>query len=213
MSEKQVKICGVHSIDIAEHAIKANVDYLGFIFYSKSPRNISLKDVSPIIEKIKDSIPAVAVTVDPNNEIIEKIKQIGFSIIQLHGLETVDRVKEIKNNYGLKIIKSIGISDDRDLDKTKPYEDFVDYFLFDSKPSKSDLPGGNAKSFEWKALEEYSLEKDFFLSGGLNVENVKTAIKSNYTNFFDVSSGVESSPGVKDKQKITDFIKKVKTDD
>jgi phosphoribosylanthranilate isomerase len=131
-------------------------------------------------------------------------------MLQLHGSESTDRVEEIKNNSDLKIIKTFGINQEKDFDTTKVYEDISDYFLFDSKPLEKDLPGGNAKSFEWKLLESHTSNKDFFLSGGLTVENVETAVNSHYTNFFDVSSGVESSPGVKDKQKITDFINKIK---
>ena len=210
MNEKRVKICGITSLDVAEHAINFNADYLGFIFYAKSPRNIFPKEAEPIIKEIKDRIATVAVTVDPSDSAIQKIKEMGFSMLQLHGSESTDRVEEIKNNSDLKIIKTFGINQEKDFDTTKVYEDISDYFLFDSKPLEKDLPGGNAKSFEWKLLESYTSNKDFFLSGGLTVENVETAVNSHYTNFFDVSSGVESSPGVKDKQKITDFINKIK---
>ena len=119
--------------------------------------------------------------------------------------------KEIKNFSSIKIIKSFGISSKSDLAKTQSYEDIADYFLFDARPEEKDLPGGNAKTFEWSTLNDYTSKKEFFLSGGLNIENVETAVNSNQTNFFDVSSGVESSPGVKDKQKISDFIRKIKT--
>ena len=137
--------------------------------------------------------------------------EIGFSMIQLHGTESIERVKEIKNLSSIKIIKSFGISNKSDLAKTQSYEDIADYFLFDARPEEKDLPGGNAKTFEWSTLNDYTSKKEFFLSGGLNIENVETAVNSNQTNFFDVSSGVESSPGVKDKQKISDFIRKIKT--
>ena len=132
-------------------------------------------------------------------------------MIQLHGTESIERVKEIKNLSSIKIIKSFGISNKSDLAKTQSYEDIADYFLFDARPEEKDLPGGNAKTFEWSTLNDYTSKKEFFLSGGLNIENVETAVNSNQTNFFDVSSGVESSPGVKDKQKISDFIRKIKT--
>ena len=85
-----------------------------------------------------------------------------------------------------------------------------DYLLFDAKPRETELPGGNAKTFEWSSLNGFNSKKEFFLSGGLNIENVETAVNFNLTNFFDVSSGVESSPGVKDKQKISEFINKIK---
>ena len=210
MSENYVKICGVKSIDVAIHAINSNADYLGFIFYPQSPRNISFEDSSTIIHKIKDKVSTVAVTVDPDDSIVSRIIEIGFSTIQLHGNESLERVREIKTSSSLKIIKSFGIENKSDLEKTRIYKEAVDYFLFDAKPAESELPGGNAKTFEWSFLNGFNSKKEFFLSGGLNIENVETAVNSNLTNFFDVSSGVESSPGVKDKQKISEFINKIK---
>ena len=210
MSENFVKICGVNSEDIAIHAINVNADYLGFIFYPDSPRNISFEESSTIIHKIKDKVTTVAVTVNPDDSIIKKIIEIGFSMIQLHGNESLERIREIKSLSSLKIIKSFGIENAVDLEKTNAYVDAVDYLLFDAKPNESELPGGNAKTFNWSSLNGYVSKKEFFLSGGLNIENVETAVNSNLTNFFDVSSGVESSPGVKDKQKISAFIKKIK---
>ena len=211
MSEKRVKICGVKSEEIANHAIISNADYLGFIFYLQSPRNISFEESTAILNKVKNKISTVAVTVNPDDSMLNKIIEIGFSMIQLHGTESIERVKEIKNLSSIKIIKSFGISNKSDLAKTQSYEDIADYFLFDARPEEKDLPGGNAKTFEWSTLNDYTSKKEFFLSGGLNIENVETAVNSNQTNFFDVSSGVESSPGVKDKQKISDFIRKIKT--
>ena len=210
MSEKKVKICGVKSEDIANHAINSNADYLGFNFYPRSPRNISFEESASIINKIKDKVSMVAVTVDPDDSIINKIMEIGFSIIQLHGNESPERTKEIKSSSSLKIIKSFGIKNKLDLEKTKFFEEVADYFLFDAKPEEEELPGGNAKKFEWSCLDDYISKKEFFLAGGLSIENVETAVNSNLTNFFDVSSGVESSPGVKDKQKISEFINKIK---
>ncbi len=210
MSENYVKICGLKSEDTAVHAINSKADYLGFIFYPQSPRNISFEDSSKIIHKIKDKVSTVAVTVDPDDSIISKIIEIGFSIIQLHGNESLERVREIKASSSLKIIKSFGIENKSDLEKAKTYEEIVNYFLFDAKPREAELPGGNAKTFEWSFLNGFNSKKEFFLSGGLNIENVETAVNSNLTNFFDVSSGVESSPGVKDKQKISEFINKIK---
>ena len=210
MSENYVKICGVRSEDIAIHAINSNADCLGFIFYPQSTRNITFEDSSSIIKKIKGRVSTVAVTVNPDDNVVNKIIEIGFSMIQLHGDETLNRVKEIKSSSSLKIIKSFGIESKSDLEKTKEYEEVADYFLFDAKPGEAELPGGNAKTFEWSFLNGFKSKKEFFLSGGLNIENVKTAVNSNLTNFFDVSSGVESSPGVKDKQKISEFINKIK---
>tara|TARA_Y100000590_G_C15690839_1_gene1003338 strand:- start:712 stop:1347 length:636 start_codon:yes stop_codon:yes gene_type:complete len=211
MSEKYLKICGVRTEEIANHAVAAHADFLGFIFYPPSPRNISLKDSSKIIHKIKDKISTVAVTVDPDDYLIAKVIEIGFPIIQLHGNESVERVREIRSSSSLQIIKSFGIEDESDLEKTKGYEEYTDYLLFDAKPREKDLPGGNAKSFEWSCLKDFNSKKKFFLSGGLNLENIETAINSRLTNLFDASSCMETSPGIKDKELISSFIAKVKT--
>ena len=164
MSENFVKICGVNSEDIAIHAINVNADYLGFIFYPDSPRNISFEESSTIIHKIKDKVTTVAVTVNPDDSIIKKIIEIGFSMIQLHGNESLERIREIKSLSSLKIIKSFGIENAVDLEKTNAYVDAVDYLLFDAKPNESELPGGNAKTFNWSSLNGYVSRKEFFLN-------------------------------------------------
>ena len=210
MTNSQVKICGITTITDANFAISFGADYLGFIFYPKSKRYISYDSCKEIIDVIKDKIKTVAVTVDPSDNDILEINKLGVDYIQLHGSETVERVTEIKTKCTSPIIKAFGINTIDDLEQTTNYRDLSEFFLFDYKPSSTEMPGGNAKSFDWDILTNQKLEKEFFLSGGLDIYNLEIALKNNITSFFDVSSSVESSPGVKDTLKIKQFIDKVK---
>jgi len=166
-------------------------DYMGFIFYSKSPRFVGEDFKVPGVRN------AVGVFV---NETTEKILEKGVSIVQLHGNESVQQCSELKSK-GLTVIKAFSIDDDFDFETTKPYEDVVDYFLFDTKGK---LYGGNAYPFDWNKLNEYSQSKPFFLSGGLNAQNLQNLDLLDGMNLYaiDLNSGVEDSPGLKNIEKI-----------
>ena len=209
MSDIQIKICGVKDKEIAKHAVDAGANFVGFIFYEKSHRNITVENCAQILPEIKDHTIPVAVTVNPDNKLLDDLSRIGFHYIQLHGQETLEIVKRIKLNYDFKIIKAFGISSSDDLDELDKYEPFVKYFLLDSPP-QADVQGGTGHRFDWKIIENLSITKNFFLSGGLNKDNIISAINLKKTSYFDVSSGVEDSEGIKDKQLITEFIDKAK---
>ena len=209
MSDIQIKICGVKDKEIAKHAVDAGANFVGFIFYEKSHRNITVENCEQILTDIKDLTIPVAVTVNPDNKLLDDLSRIGFHYIQLHGQETLEIVKRIKLNYDFKIIKAFGISSSDDLDELDKYEPFVKYFLLDSPP-QADVQGGTGHKFDWKIIENLSITKNFFLSGGLNKDNIISAINLKKTSYFDVSSGVEDSEGIKDKQLITEFIDKAK---
>jgi phosphoribosylanthranilate isomerase len=211
MKPNKIKICGITDLSIANFCIDNNADYLGFVSYEHSPRNISLHDSKDIISRLTKPTSTVAVTVNANINDIMEIEDSGFNYIQLHGSEDLSYVDAIKKSTQLKIIKAFGISTQADFDSINDYADLCDYFLLDAKPEKTEMPGGNAKKFDWNLLSSQNLKKEFFLSGGLDIDNLEIALKNNITSFFDVSSSVESSPGVKDKVKINDFINKVKT--
>ena len=208
MSDLKIKICGVKNKEIAQHAIDAGASFIGFIFYEKSHRNITVENCEKILSKIKDQTIPVAVTVNPDDKLLNDLSRIGFQYIQLHGQETLE-VKRIKLNYDFKIIKAFGISSSEDLDELVKYEPFIEYFLLDSPP-QTDVQGGTGHRFDWKIIENLSITKNFFLSGGLNKDNIISAINLKKTSYFDVSSGVEDSEGIKDKQLITEFIDKAK---
>ena len=209
MSDIQIKICGVKNKEIAKHAIDAGASFIGFIFYEKSHRNIAIENCEQILPEIKDLTIPVAVTVNPDDKLLDDLLRIGFQYIQLHGQETLEMVERIKLEYDFKIIKAFGISSSEDLDELVKYEPFVEYFLLDSPP-QADVQGGTGRSFDWKIIENLSITKNFFLSGGLNKDNIISAINLKKTSYFDVSSGVEDSEGIKDKQLITEFINKAK---
>ena len=211
MKPNKIKICGITDLSIANFCIDNNADYLGFVSYEHSPRNISLHDSKDIISKLTKPTSTVAVTVNANINDIMEIEDSGFNYIQLHGSEDLSYVDAIKKSTQLKIIKAFGISTQADFDSINDYADLCDYFLLDAKPEKTEMPGGNAKKFDWNLLSSQNLKKEFFLSGGLDIDNLEIALKNNITSFYDVSSSVESSPGVKDRLKISNFINKVKT--
>tara|TARA_S200000501_G_scaffold32890_1_gene27486 strand:- start:74 stop:712 length:639 start_codon:yes stop_codon:yes gene_type:complete len=209
VSDLQIKICGVKNKEIAQHAIDAGANFIGFIFYEKSHRNITIENCQQILTKIKDLTIPVAVTVNPDDQLLDGLLRIGFQYIQLHGQETVEMVERIKLKYDFKIIKAFGVSSSKDLDELIKYEPFVEYFLLDSPP-QADIQGGTGSKFDWKIIEDSSITKNFFLSGGLDKDNIISAINLKKTSYFDVSSGVEDSEGIKDKQLITEFINKAK---
>ena len=209
MSDPQIKICGVKDKEIAMHAIDAGANFVGFIFYEKSHRNITVENCKQILSDIKDLTIPVAVTVNPDDKLLDDLSRIGFHYIQLHGQETREIVKRIKLNYDFKIIKAFGISSSEDLEELIKYEPVVEYFLLDSPP-QANVQGGTGHRFDWKIIENLSTSKNFFLSGGLNSDNITSAINLKKTSFFDVSTGVEDSEGIKDKQLITEFIDKAK---
>ena len=209
MSDLQIKICGVKNNEIAKHAINAGANFIGFIFYENSHRNITIENCEQILSEIKNLIIPVAVTVNPDKNLLDNLLRIGFKYIQLHGQETPETVKKIKFKYNFKIIKAFGISSSKDLNELVKYEPFVEYFLLDSPP-RADVQGGTGHKFDWSIIENSSITKNFFLSGGLNKDNILSAINLKKTSYFDVSSGVENSEGIKDKQLITEFIDKAK---
>ena len=209
MSDIHIKICGVKNRAIADHAIDAGASFIGFIFYEKSHRNITIENCKHILSEIKDLTIPVAVTVNPDDNLLDDLLRIGFQYIQLHGQETHEMVERIKLKYDFKIIKAFGVSYSQDLDELVKYEPFVEYFLLDSPP-QAEVQGGTGHRFDWKIIENLSISKNFFLSGGLNKDNIISAINLKKTSYFDVSSGVEDSEGIKDKQLITEFIDKAK---
>ena len=210
MTINKIKVCGITDLSIANFCIENGADYLGFVSYSDSPRDISFHESKSIIDQLSSPINTVAVTVNANIDSAKEIEDSGFNFIQCHGSETPDYLSKIKKTTDLKIIKAFGISSQNDLVNLDKYSEFCDFFLMDAKPEGSEMPGGNAKKFNWDLLRDQNINKKFFLSGGLDEDNIEIAIKSNITSLFDVSSSVESSPGVKDTLKIKQFIDRIK---
>ena len=197
------KICGIKDIKIIECCENHNVDFYGMIFYNKSPRNINIDHAKSLVEFSKNKkIKPVGVFVNENlDDIKSVIKFLDLKFIQLHGEENDKYLTEIKKNINLKIIKTLSIQDKNDLKKTEKFEN-NDYFLFDYKPSSNELPGGNAKQFDWSILSDKKLCKPWFLSGGINISNITKINKFINPDGIDLSSGVEEAPGIKNTKLI-----------
>jgi len=206
----EIKICGINDKNSMLEAVNSEVDYIGFVFYNKSPRNLTLSLAKSLVTFRNKKSKIVALTVNAKDEFISKIKKnISPDYFQLHGDETPERCKEIKSKFQTPVIKGLGIKDQDDLKKhTKNFENICDILILDA-PS-SNLPGGNGKKFDWNILKGYSSKSKWMLAGGLNVFNVNDAIKLTNAPAIDVSSGVEISKGVKDPKLIRNFIIKCK---
>ena len=205
-----IKICGVKSKETLICCEKNNINFFGMIFYPKSPRNISIENAISL-QKISENlnINGVGVFVNKNiKELIKIIKLTRLRYVQLHGLEDEIYIKKLKE-IGVKIIKSISINNQNDLKKIENFMS-VDYFLFDYKPTKGELPGGNAKSFDWNILQNLKINKPWFLSGGINTKNIQQILQDINPSGIDLSSGVEKELGIKDNHIINNFIEKLK---
>ena len=204
-----IKICGIQNEETLLCCEKNNINFFGMIFFKKSPRNISLENaiiLQNISEKLK--INGVGVFVNKNiYELEEIIKKLKLQYIQLHGSENEEYIKTIKN-IGVKVIKSISISNRNDLRSINNYKS-ADYYLFDYKPMKGELPGGNAKTFDWDILKNFKINKPWFLSGGINIKNIQQILNDIHPYGVDLSSGVEKDLGIKDNHIINNFIDKL----
>ncbi|WP_034852598.1 phosphoribosylanthranilate isomerase [Sinorhizobium sojae] len=208
----QVKICGLKTLEAAEHAVALGASHAGFIFFPRSPRNIEPDDAGRLAERIRGRARIVAVTVDAeNDELDEVVSALDPDILQLHGQESPERVLTVKAIYGLPVMKALSIREVSDLDRIDPYLGIVDRFLFDAKPpAGSELPGGNGVSFDWRLLEALDGSVDYMLSGGLNAANIGEALALTGARAVDISSGVERAPGVKDLKLMDAFFDAVR---
>ncbi len=203
------KICGIKNEDTLVCCENNKVNFFGMIFYPKSPRNISFENAS-ILQKKSESlnIKGVGVFVNKNiNQLEELVTNLKLRFIQLHGSEDEEYIKSLKKN-DVKIIKSISISNKDDTKEIKKYKS-ADYFLFDYKPLKGELPGGNSKSFDWNLLKNLETDKPWFLSGGININNINQILNDINPFGIDLSSGVEKELGIKDNGIINNFMGKL----
>ena len=204
-----IKICGLKTDDAVAAALAGGATHIGFIFFQKSPRNLDPEEAGRLRQAARGKAAAVAVTVDADDAFLDHIVEaMQPDMLQLHGKETPDRVAEVKARYALPVMKAFSVSSVADLEKIGPYLGIADRFLFDAKPPKgSELPGGNGVSFDWEILNALPAQTDYLLSGGLNAENVGDAIRLANPPGLDISSGVESAPGVKDTALIEAFFR------
>ena len=214
MAKPLVKICGLSTPETLQAAIEAGVDYVGFVFFERSPRYVSVETAAHLRALMPPAIIPVALLVDAQDAFIDTmIEKVQPGLLQLHGHETPERVAAIKTRTGLPVMKVLSIATADDVAATALYENVADLLMFDAKPPKSmpnALPGGNALSFDWSLIADISLSVPWMLSGGLNPDNVAEAIIRTGAPMVDVSSGVESAPGQKDVARMRAFIQAAK---
>ncbi len=208
----KVKICGLTDERGVAAAIDGGADYIGLNFFRRSPRFVSIETAAELVTALPRKVIPVGLFVDPTPAELAKIlEHVRLGMIQLHGKETPKHIDDIRKAYGLPVMKAVGVSSLRDLKAALAYEDHADWLLFDAKPPKSATrPGGNAVSFDWDLMKSYEGSLPWMLAGGLTSRNVAKAIKQSGARAVDVSSGVETKPGVKSPAKIRSFLKAAK---
>lgn len=203
-----VKICGLKTEEAIEAALAGGATHCGFIFFGKSPRHVDIPLASRLRAVIGKRATVVAVTVDADDAYLgEIVTTVRPDVLQLHGSESPERVSDLKARYSLPVTKVLAIRDADDLTKIAPYRGVADRFLFDAKPPKgAEVPGGQGVAFDWRLLETLDPDIDYMLSGGINAANVAEALAKTRPTGLDLSSGVESAPGVKDVTLIAAFF-------
>lgn len=204
----RTKICGLKEPRHVAAAVDAGAAYIGFMFFEKSPRNLSIAQARELVAHVPAGIARVAVTVDASDALLDQITGVvGVDMLQLHGRETPDRVVQIKERYGLPVMKAIGVADETDLPALDEYGRVADQLLIDAKPPKNaKLPGGNGLTFDWRLIAGRRWPVPWMLSGGLTPGNVAEAVRLTGARQLDLSSGVETAPGVKSSAMIREFL-------
>jgi phosphoribosylanthranilate isomerase len=205
----RVKICGLSTAEHVAAACEAGAAYLGFVFFPKSPRNVGIVQARDLAIEVPVGVAKVALVVNASDAELEAIcAQVPLDMLQLHGRETPERVAEIRARFGLPVMKAVGVAEPADLAAIAAYEAVADQILIDAKaPKGAALPGGNGLAFDWRLIAGREWQKPWMLAGGLTPENVAEAVRLTGARQVDVSSGVESAPGVKDAGLIRAFIR------
>jgi len=204
-----VKICGLSTPETLAVALDAGADMVGFVFFPPSPRNVSLETARALGSRVNGQARTVALTVDADDTLLASIVDaLKPDMLQLHGHETPQRIAAVRESFGLPVTKVLAIEAKSDLAAIPNYTSVADRLLFDARPPReATRPGGLGKAFDWLLLEDLHLSIPFILSGGLHAGNVAEALRITHADGVDVSSGVESAPGVKDPEKIRAFIR------
>jgi phosphoribosylanthranilate isomerase len=206
--DTRVKICGLREAADVETAVRAGAAYVGFVFFPKSPRNVTPAEAARLAAAVPAGVAKVALTVDADDATLDAILAgVPVDMLQLHGHESPERVSEVRARYGLPVMKAVGVAGEADLAALDAYGRVADQLLVDAKPVPgAELPGGNGLAFDWRLIAGRRWPVPWMLAGGLNAENVAEAIRLTGARQVDVSSGVESVPGFKDPVKIEEFL-------
>ena len=205
----RVKICGISTPEALHAAVAGGASHIGFVFFSKSPRNVALDQARSLAENLPSHVTSVALVVDTNheflNEIVNLVPRLGA--IQFHGKETPEQLS-LWRGQSFEVWKAIAVRSKADLEAASRFAGSADRLLYDAKPPEgADLPGGTGQRFDWTLLRDHRPALPWILAGGLDARNVAEAREVTRADFFDVSSGVESAPGIKDVDKIAAFLK------
>lgn len=207
-SDIRVKICGLTQAEHIRAAAKAGARYIGFNFFEKSPRYVTIAQAGHLAQEVPVGVAKVSLTVNADDAMLDEIVEgVALDMLQLHGSESVERVAEVRARYGLPVMKVVGVADEGDLPALLEYGRVADQLLVDTKaPKGAVLPGGNGLVFDWRLIVGRRWPVPWMLAGGLTPANVAAAIRLTGAPQVDVSSGVETAPGVKDATLIKDFI-------
>ena len=208
MADIRVKICGLRTPADVTAVARAGAAYAGFVFFAKSPRNLTLPEARLAAMAAPPGLAKVALTVDADDATLDAIVEaVPLDLLQLHGHESPDRVAQVRARYRLPVMKAIGLADEGDLPALFAFSTVADQILIDAKPPRgADLPGGNGLAFDWRLLAGRRWLRPWMLAGGLTAKNVAEAVRLTGARQVDVSSGVESAPGVKDAARIAAFV-------
>lgn len=202
-----VKICGLSTPEAVDAAVQHGASHVGFVFYPPSPRNLSPAEAGALIARLPDGVTPVALTVDADDAALAAIlARAPVKILQAHGKESPARVAEMRQRFNLPVMKAVGIAGAGDVATAHDYESVADLLLLDAKPPRKGLPGGNGLAFDWGLIANERWSRPWFLAGGLTPDNVAEAIRVAGASAVDVSSGVESAPGVKNVDLIAAFL-------
>ncbi|MBR0791084.1 phosphoribosylanthranilate isomerase [Bradyrhizobium manausense] len=204
-----VKICGLSTSETLETALDAGADMVGFVFFPPSPRHVSLESGRDLGRQVKRRAVKVALTVDADDATLDNIMDaLSPDIFQLHGQESVARLRDIKLRFGRPVMKAVPVATAADLAVLPGYAAVADRILFDARaPKDATRPGGLGAPFDWHLLENLDLKLPYMVSGGLHADNVAEALRVTRAGGVDVSSGIESAPGIKDPELIKAFIR------
>ncbi len=203
-----IKICGLKTPEALDVALDAGADMVGFVFFPPSPRHLGLEAARALGARVKGRVAKVALTVDaPDKALADIVAALKPDLLQLHGKETPERVVAVRSRFGLPVMKALPIAERADLSPIRLYAHVVDRLIFDARaPKDATRPGGLGRPFDWTLLAGLNPGVPFMLSGGLTPDNVAEALAITRAPGVDVSSGVESAPGIKDVDKIRNFI-------
>jgi phosphoribosylanthranilate isomerase len=204
-----VKICGIKDLAAMDAALEAGADMVGLVFFPASPRNVTPVEAEKLATRARGKAKVIALSVDADDTLIDAIEaSVAPDMHQLHGSETAARVSELRTRTKKEMMKAIPVASASDLAPLASYEEVADWILFDAKaPKDATRPGGHGQAFDWLLLKNVKHTKPAMLSGGINPGNVASAIETVRPDAVDVSSGVESAPGMKDRDKIFAFVR------